>query len=186
MHSIQLIVGLQNPGKKYASTRHNAGAWWVEKICAIHNISLNTNNKLHASIGTGNINGLSFRCAIPTTYMNHSGNAVKAIATYYNIAPEEILIVHDDLDLTAGIIKLKVGGGHGGHNGLRDIMPQLASKNFIRLRVGIGHPGEKSLVSDYVLKAPSKQEAIQINLALEQAIQVFPLDNSRKDSRSNE
>lgn len=135
---IQLIVGLANPGKEYATTRHNAGAWWLQEFCAQHNISLQTQSKLQAQVGDAVIGTNNLRCAIPTTFMNHSGQTLGKIAKYFDRV-EDILIVHDELDFPAGIIRIKHGGGHGGHNGLRDIVPQLGSEKFYRLRIGIGH-----------------------------------------------
>ncbi len=171
---IQLLIGLANPGKEYATTRHNAGAWWLQAVCQDHHITLQTQTKLQAMLGEGVINGIKFRCAIPSTYMNHSGQAVGKIAKYFNVPAEEILIAHDELDFSPGIIRLKTGGGHGGHNGLRDIIPQLGSANFHRLRIGIGHPGNKDLVADYVLNEPSKHDLQLIKNAIDQCLPVLP------------
>lgn len=171
---IQLIVGLANPGKEYASTRHNAGAWWVQALCAADYITLQTQSKLQASVGEANIAGHKFRCAIPTTYMNHSGQALSKIAKYFAIEADNILIVHDELDFPPGIIRLKNGGGHGGHNGLRDIIPQLGTDNFHRLRIGIGHPGDRNLVSDYVLANPSRSDKKLIDDAIAASIPIVP------------
>ncbi len=171
---IQLFVGLANPGKEYASTRHNAGAWWVQALCADQNITLQTQSKLQAAIGQGQIGNFKFKCAIPTTYMNHSGQAVAKIAQYFAIPVEDIVIVHDELDFEPGIIRAKIAGGHGGHNGLRDVIPQLGSEKFYRLRIGIGHPGHKDQVSDYVLGTPSKQDKELITTAIADSIRLFP------------
>ena len=168
--SIQLIIGLGNPGKQYVDTRHNAGAWWVEKLANDANAILKLQAKFNAYIADTNINGQKIVLAIPTTYMNESGNAVQKIAKFYKINPENILIAHDELDLEPGVIRLKQGGGHGGHNGLRDIIPKLGSSDFVRLRVGIGHPGNKGQVSNYVLNAPSKDEMIEILSACDRAL----------------
>lgn len=172
--SIQLIVGLANPGKEYATTRHNAGAWWVQQLCSQNNITLQVQSKLQAMIGEGMLQGKKFRCAIPTTYMNHSGQAVGKIAQFFKIPVEEILIAHDELDFAPGIIRIKSGGGHAGHNGLRDIIPQLGSEKFHRLRIGIGHPGNKDMVSDYVLGTPSKHDQKLINTAIDDSLSLLP------------
>jgi len=172
--AIQLIVGLANPGKEYATTRHNAGAWWVQALCDQHNIGLQTQTKLLASIGQCQLGAAKFRCAIPTTYMNHSGQAVANIAKYFNIPATEILVVHDELDFAPGIIRLKSGGGHGGHNGLRDVIPQLATETFHRLRIGIGHPGNRDQVSDYVLSNPSKHDKQLIDNAIDSSLALLP------------
>lgn len=171
---IQLIVGLANPGKEYASTRHNAGAWWVQQICAQDHITLQAQTKLQAMVGDGNLQGAKFRCAIPTTYMNHSGTAVAKIAQFFKIPAENILIVHDELDFPPGVIRIKFGGGHGGHNGLRDIIPQLGTDKFHRLRIGIGHPGNKDQVADYVLNNPSKHDQQLITQAIDQSLTLLP------------
>jgi PTH1 family peptidyl-tRNA hydrolase len=171
---INLIVGLANPGKEYAATRHNAGAWWVQALCKQNQITLQAQTKLQATVGQANINGLKFRCAIPSTYMNHSGQAVAKIAKYFEVPAEEILIVHDELDFAPGIIRIKSGGGHGGHNGLRDIIPQLGSEKFHRLRIGIGHPGNKDQVADYVLNVPSKHDQKLIESAIDNSLMLLP------------
>lgn len=171
---IQLIVGLANPGKEYAPTRHNAGAWWVQQLCLLHSITLTTQSKLQASIGDGVVQGNKFRIAIPTTYMNHSGQSVAKIAQFYKIPVEEILIVHDELDFAPGIIRIKSGGGHAGHNGLRDIIPQLGSEKFHRLRIGIGHPGDRDQVSDYVLGTPSRHDQKLIATAIADSLNLLP------------
>ncbi len=161
---IKLIVGLGNPGPQYSQTRHNAGVWYVEELARAHAISLNLETKFHGHVGRGLIDGKDCRLLIPNTFMNLSGKAVGALATFYKILPDEILVAHDELDMPPGTVKLKKGGGHGGHNGLRDIISSLANcKDFYRLRIGIGHPGNKSQVSNYVLgKAPAiEQRAIE-------------------------
>lgn len=172
--AIQLIVGLANPGKEYATTRHNAGAWWVLSLCTQHNISLQTQTKLQASVGQAQVGNAKFRCAVPTTYMNHSGQAVAGIAKYFNIPATDILVVHDELDFAPGTIRLKSGGGHGGHNGLRDIIPQLGTDAFHRLRVGIGHPGDRDQVADYVLTNPSKHDKQLIDNAIQSSLSLLP------------
>lgn len=153
--SIKLLVGLSNPGDTYQRTRHNAGAWLVEALADQERLNFSLEKKFQANIAT--LKGPEGSCLVvlPTTFMNHSGIPVRAMSQFYRLSPEHILVVHDDLDLAPGRIKLKTGGGHGGHNGLRDIIAQLGSADFHRLRIGIGHPGHKSLVHDYVLGTPS-------------------------------
>lgn len=158
MSNISLIVGLGNPGKEYAQTRHNAGFWFVEGLAEKYGITLKADPKFHGVSGRGNIEGQDVRLLLPTTFMNRSGQSVVPFAKFYQIAPESILIAHDELDMNPGIIRLKSGGGHGGHNGLRDIVPHIGS-NFHRLRIGIGHPGSKERVSGHVLsKAPRNEQ----------------------------
>lgn len=153
--SIKLFVGLGNPGDKYIATRHNAGFWWIDLVATQTNSTLNSDAKMFGLVGK--LNGQQWLLK-PTTFMNASGKAVAALANYYKINPEEILVIHDELDLPAGQVKLKFGGGHGGHNGLRDIHAALGTPNYWRLRVGIDHPGQKNEVVNYVLKAPTKDE----------------------------
>lgn len=172
---IKLVVGLANPGSQYANTRHNAGAWFVEQLLSHYPQSLKTESKFKADLALVNHAGEQIRIAIPTTYMNDSGVAVQAIANFYKITIEEVLIVHDDIDLQPGDIRLKKGGGHGGHNGLRSINSHLGSADYSRLRIGVGHPGEKSLVVDYVLHQPRREEREAIDDAITKAINVFPI-----------
>jgi len=170
MSEIKLIVGLGNPGDKYKDTRHNAGEWLVERLAQRFNFSLKEESKFFGKTARAVINGQEIRFLVPTTFMNLSGKAVGALATFYRIQPEQILIAHDELDLPPGTVKIKLGGGHGGHNGLRDSIAQLSNnKNFYRLRVGIGHPGDKNLVSAYVLSKPSPADLTLIDKALEEA-----------------
>ena len=158
MSNISLIVGLGNPGKEYAQTRHNAGFWFVEQLADRYGISLKAEPKFHGFTGRGQIEGHDVRLLLPTTFMNRSGQSVVPFAKFYQVTPEAILIAHDELDMDPGIIRLKTGGGHGGHNGLRDIVPHIGP-NFHRLRIGIGHPGSKERVSGHVLgKAPSSEQ----------------------------
>ncbi|KJV42709.1 aminoacyl-tRNA hydrolase [Acinetobacter indicus] len=160
MSNISLIVGLGNPGAEYAQTRHNAGFWFVERLADQYGISLKADPKFKGISGRGNIEGQDVRLLLPTTFMNRSGQSVVSFAKFYQIAPEAMLIAHDELDMNPGIIRLKTGGGHGGHNGLRDIVPHTGP-NFHRLRIGIGHPGSKERVSGHVLsKAPSQEQGL--------------------------
>ena len=166
---IKVIVGLGNPGSQYAKTRHNVGAWFIHHLSHIYNIPLKTDKKFFCELGKGSINGMPCVLAIPTTYMNLSGQAVQALAHYYKIEVDNILVVHDELDMPAGAVRLKIGGGNGGHNGLKDIHNRLSNKNTIRLRIGIGHPGHSSQVSDYVLSKPSLDDECAILRAIELA-----------------
>jgi peptidyl-tRNA hydrolase, PTH1 family len=163
--AIKLFVGLGNPGDKYIATRHNAGFWWVDLVAAQTNSTLAVDAKMFGKVGKLSPNN-DIWLLKPTTFMNASGKAVAALANYYKITPEEILVIHDELDLPAGQSKLKFSGGHGGHNGLRDIHAALGTNNYWRLRIGIGHPGEKNEVVNYVLKAPSKDEQTAIDVSI--------------------
>lgn len=171
MSTIKLIVGLANPGSEYASTRHNAGAWFIEQLAQRYNQSLKNETKFFGYTTRINVNNQDIRLLIPTTYMNLSGKAVQAMATFYQIKPEEILVAHDELDLNPGNAKFKLGGGHGGHNGLKDIINKLGNNpNFYRLRIGIGHPGDKSKVVGFVLNKPSKPEQNLIDQAIDESV----------------
>ncbi|HHF4470715.1 Peptidyl-tRNA hydrolase [Haemophilus influenzae] len=170
MSEIKLIVGLGNPGEKYADTRHNAGEWLIERLARRFNISLNPESKFFGKTARTLVNGKEVRLLVPTTFMNLSGKAVGALASFYRIKPEEILVIHDELDLPAGVAKLKQGGGHGGHNGLKDIVAQLGNNNnFYRLRIGIGHPGHRDLVAGYVLNKPSPADRDALEKVLDEA-----------------
>lgn len=171
MAEIKLIVGLGNPGDKYADTRHNAGEWLLNRLARQFNFSLKEDGKFFGKTARALIHGQEVRFLLPTTFMNLSGKAVGALAAFYRIKPEEILIIHDELDLPPGVAKIKLGGGHGGHNGLRDSIAQLGNnKNFYRLRIGIGHPGDKNLVAAYVLSKPAPADRLRIDKALEEAV----------------
>ncbi|AOZ66954.1 TPA: aminoacyl-tRNA hydrolase [Haemophilus influenzae] len=170
MSEIKLIVGLGNPGEKYADTRHNAGEWLIERLARRFNVSLNPESKFFGKTVRTLVNGKEVRLLVPTTFMNLSGKAVGALASFYRIKPEEILVIHDELDLPAGTAKLKQGGGHGGHNGLKDIVAQLGNNNnFYRLRIGIGHPGHRDLVAGYVLNKPSPADRNALEKVLDEA-----------------
>ena len=170
MSEIKLIVGLGNPGDKYADTRHNAGEWLIERLARRFNISLNPESKFFGKTARTLVNGKEVRLLVPTTFMNLSGKAVGALASFYRIKPEEILVIHDELDLPPGTAKLKQGGGHGGHNGLKDIVAQLGNNNnFYRLRIGIGHPGHRDLVAGYVLNKPSPADRDALEKVLDEA-----------------
>ncbi|HHF3840750.1 TPA: aminoacyl-tRNA hydrolase [Haemophilus influenzae] len=170
MSEIKLIVGLGNPGEKYADTRHNAGEWLIERLARRFNVSLNPESKFFGKTARTLVNGKEVRLLVPTTFMNLSGKAVGALASFYRVKPEEILVIHDELDLPAGTAKLKQGGGHGGHNGLKDIVAQLGNNNnFYRLRIGIGHPGHRDLVAGYVLNKPSPADRDALEKVLDEA-----------------
>lgn len=170
MSEIKLIVGLGNPGDKYAETRHNAGEWLVERLAHRFNTTLNPENKFFGKTARTLVNGKEVRLLVPTTFMNLSGKAVAALSGFYRIKPEEILVIHDELDLPPGSAKLKLGGGHGGHNGLKDIVAKLGNNNnFHRLRLGIGHPGHRDLVAGYVLNKPSPTDRQALEKALDEA-----------------
>ncbi|HHE9998540.1 TPA: aminoacyl-tRNA hydrolase [Haemophilus influenzae] len=170
MSEIKLIVGLGNPGDKYADTRHNAGEWLIERLARRFKVLLNPENKFFGKTARTLVNGKEVRLLVPTTFMNLSGKAVGALASFYRIKPEEILVIHDELDLPAGVAKLKQGGGHGGHNGLKDIVAQLGNNNnFYRLRIGIGHPGHRDLVAGYVLNKPSPADRDALEKVLDEA-----------------
>lgn len=172
--SIKLIVGLANPGAEYAQTRHNAGEWFIDALMQHVPETLKTESKFFAQHAQTTLHEKAVRIAVPTTYMNESGRAVASLALFYKVTPEEILIVHDDLDLDAGVARLKLGGGHGGHNGLRNIIQALNSPNFHRLRLGIGHPGHRDDVVDFVLKRPTAEDRRLIDDAITRALNVMP------------
>ena len=174
MSGIKLFVGLGNPGDKYEKTRHNAGFWWIDAIAAQTNSRLTADAKMFGLVGK--LNPAQDKWLLkPTTFMNLSGKAVAALANYYKISPAEILVIHDELDLPAGSSKLKLGGGHGGHNGLKDIHAALGTANYWRLRIGIGHPGERNEVVNYVLKPPLKDEQAAIDESLFDSTKVLDL-----------
>ncbi len=172
--SIKLIVGLGNPGAEYLLTRHNAGFWFVQHLAQQFNIVLSPDKKFHGVTGRGQILGHDVRLLLPLTFMNKSGQSVVPMVKYYGIDNDELLIAHDELDLSPGVIKLKTGGGHGGHNGLRDITPHIGN-DFHRLRIGIGHPGHKSKVSGHVLSKASSDDQVMIDSALSAAFDALPL-----------
>ena len=172
---IQLIVGLANPGKEYAETRHNAGAWFIDDIVHHLHTKLKVESRYHGLHSQVTLHDQLCHLLIPTTYMNLSGQAVRACMSYLKIDARAILIAHDDIDLEAGVIKLKFDGGDGGHNGLKDIISHLGTKQFYRLRIGVGHPGSSKDVSDYVLHHPSKADKTKIEDALLKAQEALPL-----------
>lgn len=176
MSSIKLIVGLANPGAEYAQTRHNAGAWYVDLLAGHHNQALKEESKFFGYTARLNLAGNDVRLLVPTTFMNLSGKAVAAMATFYRIAPDEILVAHDELDLPPGVAKLKLGGGNGGHNGLKDIQSKLGNNpNFYRLRIGIGHPGDRNKVVGFVLGKPPATEQALIDEAIDESLRCTDL-----------
>jgi PTH1 family peptidyl-tRNA hydrolase len=183
--AIQLIVGLGNPGREYEDTRHNAGAWLVEELARQQRCSLASDHKFSGLAGRIDIAGQDIRLLIPTTFMNLSGQAVAAMATFFKIPIDAILVAHDELDIAPGTARLKTGGGHGGHNGLRDIINRFGNQNnFHRLRIGIGHPGSADKVVGYVLNRPSSDDRISIDAAIAAALKSLPLAASGQWARA--
>lgn len=174
MSAIRLIVGLGNPGREYEATRHNAGFWWVDSLAASKGTTLSSEKKFHGLAARLTFSGNEVWLLEPQTFMNRSGQGVAALAHFYKIAPEEILVVHDELDLPPGTVRLKQGGGHGGHNGLKDIVAHLGTPNFWRLRLGIGHPGNREEVVNYVLNPPRREEQEEIEAAMDKGLAVLP------------
>jgi len=173
--AIRLLVGLGNPGAEYAATRHNAGAWFAEAVARRHGAGLQHESKFFGHTGRLVIDGCELRLLVPATYMNRSGQAVAAMARFYKLAPDAILVAHDELDLPPGVARLKQGGGHGGHNGLRDIIASLGNDNgFGRLRIGIGHPGNAALVTNYVLGKPPAADRSLVEQAMDAAAEQLP------------
>ncbi|PIJ49957.1 aminoacyl-tRNA hydrolase [Erwinia sp. OLTSP20] len=182
MEAIKLIVGLANPGADYAATRHNAGAWYLDYLARRHNQSLKEEAKFYGYTGRFTLGSDEIRLLVPTTFMNLSGKAVSAMASFYRIAPEEILVAHDELDLPPGVARLKQGGGHGGHNGLKDIISKLGNNpNFHRLRIGIGHPGDRNKVTGFVLGKPPLSEQKLIDEAIDEAARCTELWLQQRD-----
>lgn len=171
---INLIVGLGNPGQEYESTRHNAGAWLVERLAHQYKTDLRLEPKFKGLTASILDYGNECKLLVPTTYMNNSGIAVRAVAHFYKIPIENILVAHDELDFSPGIIRLKQGGGANGHNGLISITEHL-NNTFYRLRIGIGRPENKNGFSDYVLSNPSRSDKKLITATIEQALQIVPL-----------
>jgi len=171
---IQLIVGLGNPGAEYEHTRHNAGVWFVTELVHKAHATLRRESKFQGWHSFAHLDNNDCHFLIPTTYMNHSGTSVQAVANFYKIAPQAILIAHDEIDLPVGEIRLKYEGGHGGHNGLRDIMAHLNSKQFYRLRIGVGRPTHKQVV-DYVLESPKRGERELIDASFAKVYEILDL-----------
>ena len=171
--SIRLVVGLGNPGKEYERTRHNAGFWLVERFALQSGVALRKDGKYQALVGRMPNNGAWL--VLPQGFMNASGRAVQMLAGFFKIPAADILVVHDELDFVPGVAKMKLGGGIAGHNGLRDISHRLGSHDYWRLRLGIGHPGDKNVVADYVLHRPSAEDRAEIDAAIDRSIEILPL-----------
>lgn len=169
---IRLIVGLGNPGPDYAATRHNVGFWLVDALALLHGGCFRVEPKLRGELCRLSIGAADLRLLKPLTYMNRSGQSVAAVSRYFEIPPEAILIAHDELDLPVGTVRLKQGGGHAGHNGLRDTITSLGSADFWRLRIGIDHPGDRGQVVGYVLSRPSRGDSATIREGLTRALEV--------------
>ena len=171
---LKVIVGLGNPGSKYTETRHNAGFWFIEELAREYSASFRQEKKFHGEVAKISLEGKEIWLLKPGTFMNRSGLAVQSLLSFYRFTAEQLLVVHDEIDLPPGTAKLKTGGGHGGHNGLRDIISQLGSKDFHRLRIGVGHPGSKDQVVDYVLHDASRDDRILIERDIDDAVSVMP------------
>ena len=172
---VRLLVGLGNPGTKYAGTRHNAGYWFVDHVVSRFAGSFRRKATLFGELAEISVAGQAIRALKPSTYMNESGRSVAATVHFYRLPLETVLIAHDDIDLPPGAVRLKRGGGHGGHNGLRDVIPALGSPDFMRLRIGVGHPGDKDAVTGYVLNRARAEEQALIEQAVERALDRFEL-----------
>ena len=174
-HPIKLIVGLGNPGPQHESNRHNAGVIFLHHLCRSYGGQLRDETKFFGEFSSVSILGSETKLLFPTTFMNNSGKSVAAVCKFFKIAPENMLVAYDEIDFDVGTIRFKEGGGHGGHNGVRDIIDAIGGKkNFFRLRIGVGHPGHKSMVANYVLSDPSRAEADAIMSNIEDAIRVVP------------
>ena len=174
-HPLELIVGLGNPGPQHDSNRHNAGVIFLHHLCKAYGGTLRGESKFFGEFGSINIDGRDVRLLFPTTFMNRSGKSVAAVCNFYKIDPANMLVAYDEIDFDVGVTRFKQGGGHGGHNGIRDIISALGgNKDFYRLRIGVGHPGHKSMVANYVLNDPSRAEADSIMNNIESAIAVMP------------
>lgn len=171
--ALRLIVGLGNPGTEYTETRHNAGFWFCERLAREIGVTLSREARFHGLAGNSRPDNLWL--LQPQTFMNRSGQSVGALMRFYRIEPAQMLVVHDELDLPPGQMRLKFGGGLGGHNGLKDISAHLGTQDYWRLRIGIGHPGDRNKVVDYVLKPPRKEEAGEIDAAIDRALLTWPL-----------
>lgn len=172
---LKLIVGLGNPGPQHDSNRHNAGVIFLHQLCKSYGGNLRGESKFFGEFGVINIAGNDVKLLFPSTFMNHSGKAVAAVCKFFKIEPKNALVAYDEIDFDVGIARLKEGGGHGGHNGIRDIINAFGgNRDFYRLRIGVGHPGDKSMVSNHVLSNPSRSEADLIRGVIEDAVHVMP------------
>jgi len=173
--AFKLIVGLGNPGPEHSETRHNAGFWFVDSLAAKYSLSFRSESKFNAEICRIQTAEIDCWLCKPMMFMNRSGFSVQAMTNFYKISVEEVLVAHDELDLDPGVARLKKAGGHGGHNGLRDIIAQMGDKSFTRLRLGIGHPGSQDKVTSYVLGRPAQADRQLIAIAIKEAVDVMPL-----------
>ena len=171
---IKLFVGLGNPGPEYEATRHNAGFWWIDALARELKTSLSMDKSYHGMVARTTVNGSTVWLLQPQTYMNLSGKSVAALARFFKITPQEVLVAHDELDIAPGQVKLKFGGSHAGHNGLRDMHAQLGSADYWRLRLGVGHPGDKAEVVNWVLKKPSLDHRIAIEQCIDRSLKALP------------
>ncbi|MBI1733074.1 MAG: aminoacyl-tRNA hydrolase [Gammaproteobacteria bacterium] len=171
----ELVVGLGNPGPKYTETRHNAGFWFVERLAETAGSGFRRNARFHGEVAVLHLPGRDCRVLKPATFMNDSGRAVRAALDFYGLSPDQLIVVHDEIDLPPGAARLKRGGGHGGHNGLRDVIECLGDGGFLRLRLGVGHPGSAADVVDYVLHRPGVAERELIYAAMARALEVMPM-----------
>jgi PTH1 family peptidyl-tRNA hydrolase len=169
-----LIAGLGNPGPQYEHTRHNVGFWWLDQLADEVGSTFSVVNKFHGQLAQCQLSGHKLFLLKPLLFMNRSGQSVSAIANFYKIPTSNILVIHDELDLPTGVARLKRGGGHGGHNGLRDTIASIGSKDFLRCRLGIDHPGDSRQVSDYVLSKPSQADRESIRLAIDNSLKILP------------
>jgi PTH1 family peptidyl-tRNA hydrolase len=173
--SIAMLIGLGNPGDRYEATRHNAGQWFIERLMEAYGVTISVESKMKSKLGRLQSGGMDVRVAVPTTYMNHSGQSVGALVRYFKIDPSALLVAHDEIDLPVGVVRLKKGGGHGGHNGLRDIIAHLKTSDFFRLRIGVGRPQHENIdVEDYVLKRPTHDEQHTIDQVIDASVNAIP------------
>ena len=171
---IKLFVGLGNPGPEYEATRHNAGFWWIDALSQELKAPLSLDKNYHGQVARTTVNGQTVWLLKPLTFMNLSGKSVAALARFFKISPGEVLVAHDELDIVPGQVKLKLGGSHAGHNGLRDIHAQLGSADYWRLRIGVGHPGVKAEVINWVLKKPSQEHRVAIEDCIARSLKAVP------------
>mgnify|MGYP000001606601 CR=1 FL=1 len=172
---IKLLVGLGNPGPEYEDTRHNAGFWFIDAAARALKVTLVPERSYHGLVARTSVNGQNLWLLQPQTFMNVSGKSVAALARFFKIQPDEILVAHDEMDIAPGEAKLKKGGSHAGHNGLRDIHAQLGTPDYWRLRIGVGHPGVKAEVVSWVLKKPMAEHREAIHATIDRAVQALPL-----------
>lgn len=171
---IKLFVGLGNPGPEYEATRHNAGFWWIDALSRELKAPLSLDKNYHGQVARTTIGGQTVWLLKPLTFMNLSGKSVAALARFFKIAPDEVLVAHDELDIVPGQVKLKFGGSHAGHNGLRDIHAQVGTADYWRLRIGVGHPGVKAEVINWVLKKPSQEDRMAMENCIDRCLKAVP------------